>query len=188
MPRLNAAAIAPLLSWFLLAGCGSSPTGPRQSQSPPTFDYKAGTIIVGFYPDVTEEQAGAMFAAQGLTWVSQFPKTFSYWVEVVSGDPEADAAWLSESPIVISAETGSPNGGPVANYIYVTFKGTATPESAQALIDSRPGLVVSSTHVAPKTAIASVQPGQEQHWIEVLTKDSIVRYATLDYIGIPAGS
>src|SRR4029078_6481332 len=136
-------------------------TGLRQSTA--AAPYKAGDVVVGFYSDATEEQAGAMFAAHGLAWGSNFTKKFSYWCEVVSGDPEADVAWLNESPIVIFAEhTGNPNGRPGADYIFVSFNETATTESAQALIHSRTGLHVSSTLVAPKLAIASVEPGQEQ--------------------------
>lgn len=177
---VKTAAIALLFSCVLIAGCRSA-TGPEERPSP--APYKAGDVVVGFYADVTEEQAGALFAAHGLPWVSYFPKRFSYWVEVASGDPEAHAAWLSESPIVIFAEhRGNPNGTPGADYILVSFNETATTESAQALIDSRPGLQVSSTLVAPKAAVASVKPGQERHWIEVLEKESIVRYATLNYI------
>jgi hypothetical protein len=186
MAAVKAVAVALLLSCVLPAGC-SSPTGPRQS----TFaePYKAGDVVVGFYSEATEEQAGAMFAAHGLPWVSSFPKRFSYWVEVVSGDPEAHAAWLSESPIVIFAEhRGNPDGRPGADYIIVSFNETATTESAQTLIDSRPGLHVSSTLVAAKVAVASVEPGQEQYWIEVLKKESIVRYATLNYIAYPSAS
>lgn len=188
MATVKAVAIALLLPCVLLAGCSSSssPTGPRQS-TPPPATYQAGAVVVGFYSEVTEEQAGAMFAAHGLSWVSYFPKRFSYWVEVVSGDPEAHAAWLSESPIVIFAEhRGYPNGSSGADYILVSFNETATTESAQTLIDSRPGLLVNSTVVAPKAAVASVLPGQEQHWIEVLKKESIVRYATLNYIAYPS--
>jgi len=186
MATLKAAPIALLLSCVLLAGC-NSPTGLRQSTA--AAPYKVGDVVVGFYSETTEEQAGAMFAAHGLAWVSNFPKRFSYWVEVVSGDPEADVAWLNESPIVIFAERrGDPNGRPGADYIFVSFNETATTESAQALIDSRPGLLVSSTLVAPKVAIASVEPGQEQYWIEVLKKESIVRYATLNYSAYPSAS
>src|SRR5262245_12451863 len=185
MTTVKVDAIALLLSCVLLAGC-SSPTGPRQSasaQSAPDAPYNAGDVVVGFYPEVTEEQAGAMFAAHGLSWVSNFPKRFIYWVEVVSGDPDAHAAWLSESPIVIfAAHEGNPNGRPGVDYVIVSFNETATTESAQTLIDSRPGLSVSSTLVAAKFAVASVEPGQELQWIEVLEKESIVRYATLNYI------
>lgn len=186
MATVKADSIALLLSCVLLAGC-NGPTSPRQTTS--AAPYKAGDVVVGFYPEVTEEQAGAMFAAHGLSWVSNFPKTFIYWVEVVSGDPEAHAAWLSESPLVIFAEhRGNPNGSPGVEYIIVSFNETATPELAQKLIDSRPGLLVSSTLVAPKVAVASVDSGQEQHWIEVLQKESIVRYATFNYFVYPSAS
>lgn len=47
---------------------------------------------------------------------------------------------------------------------------------------------MSSILVGGKVGIASVKPGQEQYWIEVLKKESIVRYATPNYYAYPSAS
>jgi hypothetical protein len=156
---------------------------PDSTAVPQDSSYVAGDVIVGFREDVTEEQANAMFASYGLGWESHFSRLFAYWVEVMSGDPAAYVAELNRSPIVLWAKRrGNPHGTPGANYIIVMFSTRATDESAQALIDSFPGLRVTSTLSGPRWGVANVPPGTEQYWIEVLEKEPIVTYASLNRI------
>jgi hypothetical protein len=143
-------------------------------------------VIVGFHDHVTEHQADSMFVAHGLRCKTQFSRLFAYWVEVESGDPAVHAARLEESPITLWAKRrGNPSGRPGGAYILVQFNTRATDESARALLDSMPGLRISSKLVTPKWGMVRVEPGTEQHWIEVLEREAIVRYASLNVIGDP---
>jgi fervidolysin-like protein len=197
MASMKALGASLLFCCVVLAGCGSAPTAPVDAVPTPVPipiplpgpPYAAGDVVVGFHDSVNEAQADAMFAVYGLAWRSYFSRRFTFWVEVVSGDPDVHAARLSESPIVTFAERrGNPNGRPDAVYIIVSFNEAATRESAQALIDSMPGLVVSSTLTPPKWGVALVEPGTEQHWIAVLEQEPIVRYAELNWLAYPGGS
>ena len=175
-----------LLACVLLGGCQSA-TRPVERISAPGVPadsgYVAGDVIVGFHDTVTEAQADAMFATHRLTWESSFPRDFSFWVEVESGELGPYLVRLSESPIVSWAkQRGNPNGRPGGVYILVMFGIQATLESAQALIDSLPGLSVSSMLRAPASGVANVEPGTERYWIEVLEREPIVKYAHPNWI------
>ena len=171
-----------VLSCVLLAGCNHDSDPIAVTSPDPTQPrYVPGDVLVGFHDDVDEQQADAMVASHGLRWTSYFSKMFFVWVEVVSGDPAEHASRLSESTIVAWAEQRGTPEGREGVYLAVEFNETATVESAEALIASDPGLRISSIQFPPKWGAVHVEPGSEQHWIEVLQKEPIVRYAQLNY-------
>ena len=190
MASMKAPGILLILSCVLLA-CSRTTTGPIESkpapETPPDTSSVTGEVLVGFREGVSEQEADAMFVAHGLRWESYFSKLFAYWVEVESGDPNDQLARVSHSSIVLWAKLrGNPYGVPHATYILVMFNVTATNESAQAWIDSIPGLHVSSKVFPTQVGRAHVPLGKEQEWIEVLEKEPIVKFASLNHIFGPA--
>jgi len=175
---MRAIGITLLLGSLLLGGCSSGSLPIVTSPDTPRPTYVAGDVIVGFYDNVDEQEADAMFTRHGLTWTSGFSKNFSVWAEVVSGSPAEHVSRLSESPIVAWAEQRGSD-------ILVLFNETASVESAQALINADPGLRVRSVVLPPKWGLVHVEPGTEQAWIETLQKEPTVRYAQLNHILYP---
>ena len=185
MASMKAAGVVFLFS-LLLAGCADA-TRPRVTNPAPdplpAPPHVAGEVIVGFHDDVTESQADSMFASHRLKWRSQFARDFAYWVEVEAGDPAAAVVLLKQFSIVRWAERrGNPLGNGSSSYILVFFKVTATQESARTLIDSLPGLRVSSILIPPRWGVAAVEVGREQEWIAILEREPIVKYASLNLI------
>jgi hypothetical protein len=51
----------------------------------PAQDYAPGEIIVGFYDNVTKNEANALVESHNLTWRTvNFPETFDFWVKIVT--------------------------------------------------------------------------------------------------------
>ena len=176
-----------LFCCMLLGGC-SREGGPIAVTDPdPRPQYAPGEVVVAFNDQVNEQEADAMVARVGLSWTSHFTKPFLLWVEILSGDPAEQAGRLRESPLVAWAEQrGNPNGREGAVYLAVGFNETATVETAEALIASDPERRVSSVVLPPKWGVVRVEPGSEQHWIELLQQESIVRSASLNYRAEPS--
>lgn len=146
-------------------------------------DYVPGDVIVGFYDNVTEDEATALVESYGLSWESNFPKMFSFWVKVLAGSPEYYIDDLESSDIVLLADyRGNPKGEPGAKYILVQFNIKAANQTAHQLIDSFDNLEVSSSDYGLKWGVVKVPEGKEQKWIETFEKENIVRYAQLNGI------
>ncbi|MDC3343961.1 protease complex subunit PrcB family protein [Pseudomonadales bacterium] len=135
-----------------------------------------GEISVGFYDDVTEDEANALVESYGLTWEPHFPKMFSFWI---SGALDIEA--LETSDIVHWVKHRSQPDG--YGNLLVQFNTKATKESARELINSLDphGYVeITSVNEAPKRGIINVPLGQELKWIETFKKEQIIRYAELN--------
>ena len=146
-------------------------------------DYVPGDVIVGFYDNVTEDEASTLIESYGLSWESHFPNIFSFWVKVLTGSPEDYIDDLESSDIVLWADyRGNPQGEPGAKYILVQFNIKATNQTAHELIDSFSNLEVSSSNYVPKWGVVKVPEGEEQKWIETFEKEKIVIYAELNGI------
>ncbi len=141
-----------------------------------------GEVIVGFDDKVTEDEVNALINSYGLTWESEFPDTFGFWVEVLSGSPDDYIDDLEANDIVRRAKfMGNLQGEPGVKYISVQFNIPPTQETAaRKLIDSFENLKVNSMSVAPKWGVVKVPKRDEQKWIKTFKNEKIVRYAHLN--------
>lgn len=184
MVRTHMAPFGFVLCLLLLAGCSGSATRPVDPVPNPPQDprYAAGEVLVAFHEGVSEQQANALFESYGLMWEPQFSRPFYFWLEVTSGDADAHAAALSQSPIVRVAEVrGNPNGSQGATYIFASFVGQATTAQAEALIGRIPSLRVASRSAHRGYGVVQVEPGTEEDWVTVLKTEPIVLDAGLNY-------
>jgi hypothetical protein len=143
-------------------------------------NYVPGEILVGFYDWVTLEEADNVIRSFGLTWEPSFPTSLSIWIEV-EGDPEHYCTLLESYSIVAWAELrGYSSGEPDKTYIIAHITGTQ--QEADELINSISGLTIVEYVIATKRGVVDVPVGDESEWVNVFAEQSIIKYATLNYI------
>ncbi|MEW6380387.1 MAG: META domain-containing protein [bacterium] len=156
------------------------PPPPDRPQAVP------GEIIVVFIEDATEEDADNLVKSHSLSWRSNFPAMFSYWVKVLNGSPADCIDELEKEDIVAWAERrGNPSGEEGASYILIQFNTGATVKAAQELIGSFENLEISSLNMPQKWGVVTVPAGTEQHWIETFKKSGMVKNAEMNLIRYP---
>ena len=138
-----------------------------------------GDIAVDFREGVTEEAAGRMIRAHGMTWQSDFPKRVLLWVKVLRGAPQDYVQPLEENAIVEWADNrGSPDRYPATNrYLLVMFQPEATTNDACALIRATDGLETCVVGVPLGSGSVHAPDGKENDWVDVLRKEPIVSSA-----------
>jgi len=105
---------------------------------------------------------------------------FTMWIQVDSGEvPTQIARLLLDSTIVWAEQTGFDGGDPDKAYIIAHFRGITTIDRARALIASMDGLSWKQTKVITRLAVARVEVGQEQHWVDSLKVMPAVKWADL---------
>ena len=156
---------------------------PAPIRSLTSSDYAPGRIIVGFKDDVSEQDADNLIKSHKLSWTSDFPTTFFFWVKVVGGSSDQHIRQLEQSDLVSwTRQSNNPKGNRHVPYIGIQFNEKATENSAHELVQSIKGLEFSSKVAWRKGGIVHVPRGEEQKWIRIFEEESIVRYAEPDYI------
>ncbi len=144
--------------------------------------YVRGVVLVGFYDNVTLEQANSLVESFGLTWENHFPTSFAAWIEV-SSNAEQYVAELTASPIVSWAEISGKNGGdPAKTYIIAQSKVNVTQLQMEALVAGMSDAKIVEYAVASKWGMVNVPVGSESAWVTTFAAQSIVKYAQLDNI------
>ena len=165
-------------------------------------NYVKGEIIIGFYDNVSEEEAIKLIESYNLKWSEHskfvgYPKTFFIKLNY-KPELSAEEGWelrqdLAKEIVDKDKEFFGDNGiikGSEAygKQIFVTFNEKATEKSARDFIYLFNELTIDEIVYEPKSMVVAVPEDEEEKWIKILEKESIVRYAELNYCCTTTGS
>ena len=144
-------------------------------------NYVSGEVILSFNDSVNYSFIVLFFSRLNLEPVFiNADSAFTMWIQVDSGEVAAQVArLLLDSTVIWAEQTGFDGGDPDKPYILAHFRGITTTDRARALIGSIGGLSWKQTMVSMRLAVAKVEVGQEQHWVDSLKVMPAVKWAEL---------
>lgn len=149
-------------------------------------DYVSGDISVGFTDDVDGVEALNILKRYDLKEPSTNDITFSrhtYYIEVISGNPNDFLNELTSSDLFYSADTQLDQYGNPSNIIFAYDNLDIDDERISKFFNSNKQLSIKSVDTHSISVVINVPKDTEFEWICKLQEDNKIEYTELNYYG-----